>query len=253
MLLPRVIPVLLLKNKGLYKGIKFKNHVYVGDPINTVKIFNDKQVDELIILDIEATISGKPPDVDYISNVVSEAFMPVAYGGGIKDVVTAAQLFKCGVEKVVLNTAAFQNPELIKALSERFGSQSVVVCLDYKKNWLGKYECRIHCGTRKVKGAPEEWAKKFETLGAGELILNSIDDDGSMAGYNLNMIKKISASLSIPVVACGGAGKLKHLKQALLSGAHACAAGSMFVFVGQLRGILINYPDPESIASLASR
>jgi cyclase len=241
MLLPRIIPVLLIKNKGLYKGIKFKNHVYVGDPINTVKIFNDKQADELIILDIEASKKNTPPDVNYIQSIISEAFMPVGYGGGINDAETASRLFRCGVEKIILNTAAFRNPLFVRELAKKFGSQSVVISLDIKKNLFGKCVCTILSGTKTVSGSPLEWALRFQELGAGEIILNNVDNDGIMEGYDLKQLKLFSDKLKIPVVACGGAGHVSHLKDALRSGAHACAAGSMFVFQGKLRGVLISY------------
>lgn len=250
MLLPGIIPVLLMKNKGLYKGIKFKNHIYVGDPINTVKIFNDKQVDELIIFDIEASKKNIPPDVDYIQNIVSEAFMPVAYGGGIKDAETANRLFRCGVEKIILNTAVFKNPHLIRELSGKFGSQSVVISLDIKKNFFGNWVCTILSGTKSISGSPLEWALKFQELGAGEIILNHIDNDGKMKGYDLDLIKFFTHKLSIPVVACGGAGNTEHIKNALAAGAHACAAGSMFVFTGNLRGVLISYLEPQELQDI---
>jgi cyclase len=250
MLLPRIIPVLLIKNKGLYKGIKFKNHVYVGDPINTVKIFNDKQVDELIILDIEASKKNTPPDVNYIQSIISEAFMPVGYGGGISDVETATRLFQCGVEKIILNTAAFRNPLLVQELAKKFGSQSVVISLDIKKNIFGKSVCTILSGTKTVSGSPLEWALKFQEFGAGEIILNNVDNDGSMEGYDLKQLKLFGEKLKIPVVACGGAGNAAHLKDALRSGAHGCAAGSMFVFQGKLRGVLISYLSQSELKDL---
>lgn len=250
MLLPRIIPVLLIKNKGLYKGIKFKNHVYVGDPINTVKIFNDKQVDEIILLDIVASKTNSQPDIGYIESIVSEALMPVGYGGGIKDAETASQLFRCGVEKIILNTAAFKNPALVRAFSDRFGSQSVVVSLDIKKNFFGKRVCTIQSGTKTVKGNPLEWAMKFQELGAGEIILNNIDKDGKMDGYDVELIKTFSHNLKVPLVVSGGAGNILHFKEALEAGAHACAAGSMFVFQGKLRGILISYPSQEQLKEI---
>lgn len=241
--IPRIIPVLLLKNKGLYKGIKFQNHVYIGDPINTVKIFNDKEADELIILDIENSLNNKKPDVSYVKSIVSEAFMPVAYGGGIQSENDAIDLIKCGVEKIVLNTHAFIQPELISKLAYRIGSQSVVVSIDIKKNFFGKYECYIKSGTQKVKSklSPIEWAKKFEEFGAGEIMLNSIDRDGTMKGYDISIIKEFTSQLKIPVITCGGASNVNDFKLALENGAHACAAGSMFVFKGTLRGVLISY------------
>lgn len=243
MIIPRIIPVLLLKNRGLYKGVKFKEHVYIGDPINTVKIFNDKQVDELIILEIENSLKGKRPDIEFIKSIVSEAFMPVAYGGGISCEEDAIALIRCGVEKIVLNTSAFLNPRLIHQLSSKLGAQSVVVSIDVKKSFFGKYECYIKSGTEKVKDnkTPIEWAKLFQESGAGEIMLNSINRDGTMKGYDIALLKEFASHLKIPIIACGGAKSTDDFKLALQNGAHACAAGSMFVFKGPLRGVLISY------------
>ncbi|MCX7697960.1 MAG: AglZ/HisF2 family acetamidino modification protein [Candidatus Goldbacteria bacterium] len=249
-ILPRIIPAILIKKNGVYKGVKFKQHQYVGDPINTVKIFNDKRVDELIILNIENSLHHQPPDIAFIQKIASEAFMPLAYGGGIKDIETAEKIFQCGIEKIILNTHAFINPNLISDMSKKFGSQSIAVSIDMKRNWRGHYDCYIYSATKKIKGDPLEWALKFESLGAGEIILNSIDRDGTMSGYDLNIIKKISEHLKIPVVALGGAGNIEHFILAFQHGAHACSAGSMFVFWGSLKGILINYINEQDIKKI---
>lgn len=243
MLKTRVIPVLLLKNRGLYKGVKFKNHKYVGDPINTVKIFNDKEVDELIILDIEASKLNKPIDFDYLKEVVSEAFMPVGYGGGIKTVEDAKKLFNLGLEKIVLNTNAILNPNLIKELVDVFGSQSVVFSLDIKKDFWGKYKVYIKSGAEKTNYEALEVAKKMEELGVGEIIINNIDKDGTFEGYDLKLINYISSNLSIPTIACGGARNIDDFKLAKEAGAHACGAGGMFVFHMPHRAVVISYPD----------
>lgn len=243
MLKTRVIPVLLLKNRGFYKGVKFKDHKYVGDPINTVKIFNDKEVDELIILDIEASKLNKPIDFDYLKEVVSEAFMPVGYGGGIKTVEDAKKLFNLGLEKIVLNTNAILNPNLIKELVDVFGSQSVVFSLDIKKDFWGKYKVYIKSGAEKTNYEALEVAKKMEELGVGEIIINNIDKDGTFEGYDLKLINYISSNLSIPTIACGGARNIYDFKLAKEAGAHACGAGSMFVFHMPHRAVVISYPD----------
>ena len=250
MLKTRVIPVLLMKNAGLYKGVKFKNHKYVGDPINTVKIFNDKEVDELVIFDIEASKLNKPINFELLENIASEAFMPIAYGGGIKTLDDAQKLFSLGIEKVVLNTSAIENFDLIKKLVESYGSQSVVFCLDIKKSFFGKYEAYSYSGSKKVKMLPAELAKKMQDLGIGELIINSIDNDGVMQGYDLAIIKEIANQLTIPVIACGGAGYLEDFNKAKEVGAHGCAAGSMFVYNGIHKAVLISYPKYEKLCEL---
>lgn len=250
MLKTRVIPVLLMKNNGLYKGVGFKNHKYIGDPINTVKIFNDKEVDELVIFDIEASRLNRNINFKMIQDIASEAFMPIAYGGGIKTIEDAKKLFNLGVEKVILNTCALENNQLIKDLVDIFGSQSIVFCLDIKKSFFGNYYIYTYSGTKKLKIAPTEIAKQMQDLGVGEIIVNSIDNDGLMQGYDLNIIKEISNSLNIPVIACGGAGKLEDFKQAKENGAHGCAAGSMFVYHQKHKAVLINYPEYTELEKL---
>lgn len=249
MLKSRVIPVLLLKNRGFYKGVRFKNHSYVGDPINTIKLFNDKEVDELIILDIGASPANSPIDFDYLQEIVSEAFMPVAYGGGIRTLEDAKKLFSLGVEKIILNTAALENPSLIQELVQRFGSQSILFSLDVKKTWLA-YRTYIRCAQQKTPYTPLELALRMEKLGAGEIILNSIDRDGTLRGYDVALAKTLSSRLSVPLVLCGGAGGLNDLKEAKEHGAHAMAAGSMFVFHGPHRAVLISYPSYDTLRKL---
>ena len=246
MLKTRIIPVLLLKNRGLYKGIKFKNHTYVGDPINTVRIFNEKEVDELILLDIEASLKNKPIDFTYLEEVVSEAFMPIGYGGGIDSVETAKKLFSIGIEKIILNTNAFLNPNLISELAKNFGSQSIVVSVDVKKSFFGA-SVYIKSGTIKIGLDPLEACILAEKSGAGEVIINDIDKDGTRSGYNLDYVKGIAKNLKIPVIVCGGAKSIEDFIEAKKAGAHACAAGAMFVYHGPHRAVLISYPKYDDL------
>jgi len=240
---PRVIPVLLLSNEGIVKTVKFKNPTYLGDPINAVKIFNEKEVDELCILDIEASKNRKEPDFEWLTNIASEAFMPLSYGGGITSIDQIKRLIKVGFEKVVLNTSAIRNPELISEAAKIAGSQSIVVSIDVKKNLWGKYVAVIEDGNTKTDVSPVELAVRSEKLGAGEIIINSIDNDGVMMGYDYKLIKSITSEVGIPVIALGGAGNLEHIYKAIYSaGAHAAAAGSLFVYYGPKKAVLINYP-----------
>jgi len=247
MLKTRVIPVLLLKDGGLYKGVKFKKHKYVGDPINTVKIFNDKEVDELILLDITASKNKKGPNFELLNNIAAEAFMPLAYGGGVTNIEQAKLLFSIGFEKIVLNSAIKNNDVLITFIANHFGSQSVVVSLDIKKNLFGKYSCFVECGSVDIKKNPIDFAKHLEKLGVGEIIVNSIDRDGTSKGYDLDMIEKISSCVSVPVVALGGAGSITDFANAVKFGASSVAAGSMFVFNGPHNAVLITYPSYKEL------
>lgn len=241
MLRTRVIPVLLLKNGGLYKGKKFKNHKYVGDPINAVKIFNEKQVDELVLLDIEASKNSTPINFQLIEEISGEAFMPIAYGGGIKTLEDAKKIFGLGIEKIVLNTYAIKKPELVKELVKNFGSQSVVFSLDVRPDFFNKMCLYIKSGTIKVKENIVEIALKMQEQGVGEIILNCIDLEGTGRGYNLRLIRKLTEILEIPLIAAGGAANINHMIEAKKSGAHGIAAGTMFVFQGSLKGVLITY------------
>lgn len=243
MLKTRVIPCLLLKNQGLIKTVKFKQPKYVGDPINAVRIFNDKEVDELIFLDITATLENRKPPLDLISQIASECFMPFCYGGGISSVEDIAELFKLGVEKVSINSQAVLNPLLIRRAADLFGSQSIVVSIDVKKNLFGKYRVFIQGGRKPTNLEPVNFAVQMEEAGAGEIFLNSIDRDGTMQGYDLELIRRVSESVRIPVIACGGAGKLDDFADAIKKGgASAVSAGSFFVFQGSHRAVLITYP-----------
>lgn len=250
MLHTRVIPVLLLKNGGLYKGVRFKNHKYVGDPINTVKIFNDKEVDELVLLDIEASRYNKPIDFELLEQIATEAFMPLAYGGGIRTVEDAKRIFNIGFEKVILNTNAVENSELLYQLVYSFGSQSIIVAIDIKRSFLGNYSVYTKSGSFKTRYNPINFAKKMEEIGVGEILLNSIDRDGVMCGYDLDIIKAISQSLSIPLIASGGAGALEDMRRAKEMGASAVGVGSMFVYNGIHKAVLVSYPKYEQLYKL---
>jgi len=246
----RVIPCLLLKGQGLVKTTNFTNPKYIGDPINAVKIFNDKEVHELVFLDITASIETRSLRLDYISDIASECFMPLGYGGGIKTVKQAEDIFNQGVEKVIINSYAIENPSFVHELADLFGSQSIVVSIDVKKNFFGNYQTYTYSGKTKTRWDPVTWAQEAERLGAGEIFLNSIDRDGMMNGYDIPLIKSVSASVSIPVIACGGAGKVEDFGTAVHDGgASAVAAGSMFVYYGKHRAVLINFPNDEDLKS----
>lgn len=242
MLSVRIIPVLLLKGCGLVKGSHFEDHKYVGDPINAVKIFNDKGVDELIFLDISKSKEKKGPNYDLIKDIASQAFMPFGYGGGLSNVSDVERLFKIGVEKAILNTHAIQNPALITSASTLAGSQSIVVAIDVKRDWLGRCHVYTHSGTKNTQLDPVDVAKKMEDAGAGELMVTSIDREGTGEGYDLELLKKIASAVNIPVIASGGASQIKHFEQAVNVGCSAVAAGDMFVFYGKYKAVLINYP-----------
>ncbi len=246
----RVIPVLLLHKKGLIKSVRFGKYNYIGDPINAVKIFNEKEVDEISVIDIDATADNRTPDFETISKIVSEAFMPVSYGGGVTDISHAAKLLRNGVEKVILNAASCKKPTLIKDISSTFGSQSVVVCIDHKSNLWGSQKVYIQNGRKNTGLDPVVHAQTCEKLGAGEIILQSIRRDGTYLGYDLELIRSVSTQIGIPLVALGGAGKIEDFKQALHCGASAVAAGSMFVYQAKNKGVLINYPRPEILQDL---
>ncbi|AOB24886.1 AglZ/HisF2 family acetamidino modification protein [Bordetella bronchiseptica] len=243
MLSVRVIPCLLLRNRGLVKTRKFQDPVYVGDPINAVRIFNEKEVDELVFLDITATNANREPDYDLIADIAGEAFMPFAYGGGIRTAEQARKLFALGVEKVIVNTAAASDLQLVSRIADTAGTQSVVVSIDTKRNLLGRYSVRTRCGQEAVSNDVVAYAKQMEQAGAGEILLTSIDRDGMMNGYDRQLIEMVGKELSIPVVASGGASSVVDMQDAVRAGASAVAAGSMFVFHGKHRAVLITYPE----------
>ena len=244
---PRIIPVLLVDDRDLIKTIKFKERTYLGDPVNAVKIFNRKGIDELAVLDIGATKNGREPDFELLKDIASEAFMPLSYGGGISTIQQVQQLLAIGYEKVVINTALVRNPDLIKKSAEMFGSQSIVASIDAIKAKNG-YRCCIVDGTEKVNITPVELAKKAEALGAGEIIINSVDNDGMMQGYDIELVRRVVDAVNIPVIAIGGAGEAQDLKDVLEEGhAHAAAGGSMFVYYGKLKAVLITAPSEEKL------
>lgn len=242
----RVIPVLLLRGDSLVKTRNFRDARYIGDAINAVSIFSEKMVDELVLLDIGATPEGRPPHVDLVRDIASEAFVPLCYGGGVTLIDQFEGLLKAGVEKVAVNTAFASNPGLIGEAARRYGSQSVVVSMDVQRTSTG-HSVRVAGGRRSVSSDPVSYAKQAEAAGAGEIMLQSIDRDGARSGYDLELVQAVAGAVDIPVVALGGANSVDDLVAAVRHGAAAAAAGSMFVFFGRLQGVLINTPDPNEL------
>ena len=251
MLQKRVIPCLLLHKGGLYKTEKFKKPTYIGDPINAIKIFNEKEVDELMFLDIDATVSQKEPNYKMIEDIASECFMPLCYGGGVKSIEQMKKIYALGVEKISLSSQAVLNPSLISEAASVFGSQSVIVTIDVKKDFWGKKRVFIYNGKMNTKRDPMEFITVVENLGAGEIVINSIDNDGMMKGYDNEFLKALKATVNVPLIALGGAGKIEHIKE-VFEQAHvdAVACGSLFVYQGLLKGVLISYPPYEQIQRL---
>jgi imidazole glycerol-phosphate synthase subunit HisF len=250
MLKVRVIPCLLMLNGGLVKTVRFKEPKYVGDPINAVRIFNDKEVDEMVFLDIGATPAGTGPRFDLLADIASEAFMPFGYGGGITTVEQVKSLYGLGVEKVIFNSVAAVNPKLVEQAASLAGSSSVVASIDIRRNWLGKASVHVRCGKQDLRRDPVTYAREMERAGAGEILLNSIDRDGMMQGYDLELIQEVAGAVNVPVVAAGGAGHLGHFREAVERGASGVAAGSMFVFHGKHRAVLITYPKYQELEQL---
>lgn len=243
MLRPRIIPSLLLHDKGLVKTVNFNSPKYVGDPINAVRIFNEKEVDELAFFDIDATVLNKEPDYSLIEKLANQSRMPLCYGGGVQTVEQAQKIFSLGIEKIALSSAVIKNPQLVTQIANRVGSQSVIVVLDIKKKLLGGYEVYTHNGKRSTGINPIKFAKELEQLGAGEIILNSIDQDGVMKGFDMILIDKIAENISIPMTVLGGAGSIEDIEKVIdKHGVIGVAAGSLFVFKGPYKAVLINYP-----------
>lgn len=244
MLRPRIIPSLLIQDNGLVKTVNFKNPKYVGDPINAVRIFNEKEVDELAIFDIDATAKGLEPNYSLIERIANQSRMPLCYGGGVKTVEQAQKIFGLGIEKIALSSAVLHNPELISQIANRVGAQSVIVVLDVKKKLFGGYEVYTHNGKKSTGINPFDFAEKAQRLGAGEIIINSIDQDGVMKGFDMNLIDKVRDKISLPLTVLGGAGELQHIQQVIHKhGVIGVAAGSLFVFKGVYKAVLINYPE----------
>ncbi len=248
MLIPRIIPVLLLKNNGLVKTVRFRDPKYVGDPINAIRIFNEKEVDELVFLDITATLEGRGPHFEMISEVASECFMPFAYGGGIRDLKTIEKLFSVGAEKVVINSHAAVDDALLRDAARQFGSQSIVGSMDVKQSFIGGYEVYVRSGTVSTRRNPLDYIRGLEDAGVGEVFLNSIDRDGTFKGYDHPLIQHLTQAVRVPVVATGGASSVSDMVKAIrISGASAAGAGSLFVFQIKHRAVLITYPERATI------
>lgn len=247
----RVIPVLLLSGKGLVKTVRFKDPKYVGDPINSVRIFNDKEVDELVFLDISATPKRREPDFELLEDIAGEAFMPMAYGGGISTMQQIRAVLSLGFEKVILNTATYDDPRLVQEAVSVFGAQSIVACIDVKRSMLGRYELYTHSGAVKRSVGLDDHVAALRALGIGEILVNSISRDGTRSGYDVDLIRRVAGQSTVPVIACGGAGSFDDFVSAVNEGgASAVAAGSLFVFVGRHRAVLINYPAPQILDRL---
>jgi cyclase len=252
MLQHRVIPALLLQNNGLVKTTRFKDPKYVGDPINAIRIFNEKEVDELMLLDITASKENREPNYEMIEQIAGECFMPLAYGGGVRTVEQAQRIYALGVEKICLQTSAFDNPGLVTELAQRFGSQSVMVSVDVKRNWMGKPQ--LYSSAR-ASSLGSDWVKLTKQLvdaGAGEVLLNAVDKDGTLQGPDLALIEQLSQAINVPLIAVGGVGSMEDIKAAVNAGASAVAAGAFFVYHGPHRAVLITYPKYAELEALFS-
>jgi imidazole glycerol-phosphate synthase subunit HisF len=254
MLRPRIIPCLLIHQNGLVKTVKFKDPKYVGDPLNAVRIFNEKEVDELMVIDIDATAQGTAPDFERIKNLATECRMPLCYGGGVTTAEQARKIISLGAEKVAISAAAIKRPQLIREIADSVGTQSVVVVLDVqKRGWFNKYEVVTHNASEPTGLSPVDFACQAAELGAGEIVINSIDLDGTMEGYDLKLAKEIRAAITTPMSILGGAGDQQHIKTLIDEfGIIGAAAGSLFVFKGKYRAVLISYPNPEEKKQIAA-
>ena len=253
MLRVRIIPCLLFDGTGLVKTVKFGQANYIGDPINAVKIFNEKYVDEIIFFDINASIEKRAPDLKRIRDIAEECFMPFCYGGGISHVDHAHQLFSVGVEKVCINTQAHISPQIITDIATRYGTQSIVAAMDITKTWTGKYCVKKQRGKKKTQLDFIDYAKLLEKQGAGELFVNAIHRDGTMTGYDIELIQQITSNINIPVIASGGAGKLEHITELTSkTKVSGIAVGSLFVYQNNKKGILINYPSIPTLRKIVA-
>jgi cyclase len=245
----RVIPVLLLKGQGLFKTERFKNPKYIGDPINAVRIFNEKEVDELIFLDISATPERRDPNYELLSDIASEAFMPMAYGGGIKTLAQIRKILALGFEKIIINTATYSNINLVVEAKSIYGAQSIVACVDVRRTLLGQYELYSNSAQSRERVALRDHLTTLVSAGVGEVMVNSVDRDGTMTGYDLKLLQEVGEAVNVPVIACGGAGSIDHFSQAIVqANVSAVAAGSLFVYVGRHRAVMINYPERRVLA-----
>ncbi|MBI4375239.1 MAG: imidazole glycerol phosphate synthase subunit HisF [Elusimicrobia bacterium] len=248
MLRTRIIPVLLLRNESLVKTLRFDRFTYVGDPCNTVRIFNELEVDELLFLDITATLERRTPNLRVLAEIANECFMPLGYGGGIASLADAKAVFDIGFEKIALNSYAMENPRFIGELAAQYGSQAVIASIDVKKDFWGSYRVMTRSGTKDARREPVEWAQELESLGAGEILLTSIDREGTWDGFDLELINSVTNAVSIPVIAHGGAGAVGHIADVVQrAGASAVALGSMVVFQKKGMGVLVNFPDDREL------
>ena len=250
----RVIPCLLLDRNSLVKTVRFKSPSYIGDPANTVRIFNELEVDELCILDITASVQGRAPTWELLTEVASEAFMPLSYGGGVRDVATVGRLLRIGFEKVIINTAAQLEPDLIRKAADAYGSQAIIVSIDVRRKFLGRYEVMVASGTRSTSRDPVTAALDAQRSGAGEILLTAIDREGTWTGFDVELTASVTRRVSVPVIANGGAGSLEHIGAAIdRGGASAVALGSMVVYQGQDLGVLVSFPDAADLARVLRR
>lgn len=251
MLKVRVIPCLLLQDGGLVKTVKFRDPKYIGDPINAVKIYNEKEVDELIFLDIDASKKGTPPQLDVIRDLATECFMPFAYGGGITTLQQIQEILRIGVEKVVLNNSALEDIGLVRQAAVHFGNSTIIGAIDVDKDWLGRYKVYSHKQKKTLSIDPLEYAKRLEDAGVGEIFVNAVYKDGTYTGFDLELLKMITAAVNVPLIACGGASKIEDFAK-VVNEAHvsAVAAGSLFVFQGPHRAVLISYPSAPQLKKL---
>ena len=253
MLANRVIPILLLQGSGLVKTSKFKSPSYVGDPINAIKIFNEKEVDELILLDISASKKNSEPDYEMIENIASECFMPLSYGGGVNNIEQAQRIFSLGVEKISLQTSILENFTLLKKISEKFGSSSVIASIDVKKNMFGSFKLYSSHSEKILNKSWSEHFKECISNGAGEILLNYVNNDGQRKGTNLELIKQASQLTTVPLIAAGGVGSLNDIKLTRDAGADAIGAGAFFVYHGPHNAVLITYPNYDDLKSLLKK
>lgn len=251
MLRTRVMPVLLLRRHGLVKTVRFKKPRYVGDPINVVRIFNDKEVDELLLLDIVATRAGTAPDFELLEQIATEAFMPVGYGGGIRTLEQARRVLRVGIEKISLNSVTFDDPSLVRRLADDLGAQCVVVSVDVKRTWRGRYEVFSHSGRKVPERDPLRWIERLVALGAGEVLVNAVDRDGTMIGYDQGLLHSLAGRFDVPIIACGGAKSPADMAQAArIAGVSALGVGARFIYEGPHRAVLVSYLSPGELADV---